>query len=114
MQRRAVLREVVEGTRTPGDVCDAHPDLVRAGEHLGASADEDCPLCGSDRLRHVTYVFFRKGPRKQGGRAVRHDTLPAQLKRHGDLNVYRVEVCVDCSWHHLLESFWLVRSKAAG
>lgn len=113
MQRRAVLRDVVAGLRTAHDVRDAHPDLVRAGLHIGTRAREDCPLCDDDQLRHVTYVFRDRDRRTQGGRAVPRESLRSQVDRYGDLSVYTVEVCVACHWHHLVESFLLVARDTA-
>lgn len=112
MQRRALLRDVRAGLRSPEDVRDAHPDLVRAGLHLGTSVSDDCPLCEEDGLRHVTYVFDRKDPRNKGGRAVPRESLARQVERYGDLTVYTVEVCVACHWHHLVESFQLMYRDA--
>lgn len=109
MQRRASLRDVRSGLRSPGDVCDAHPDLLRAATHIGAVVAEDCPLCADgDHLRHVTYVFGRRDRKDRSGRAVPRGSLARQLERHGDLTVYTVEVCTACHWHHLVESFQLV------
>jgi hypothetical protein len=108
MQRHAALREVREGLRSPADACDAHPDLVRAGLHLGSPGADACPLCGEDAMRDVTYVFARLDRRNRGGRAVPRDSLARQQERYGDLTVYTVEVCTACHWHHLLESFLLV------
>lgn len=115
MQRRAVLAEVRTGMRSVADVRDAHPDLVRAGVHIGMPADGDCPLCGEGELRIVTYVFDRKDPRNRGGRAVPRESLARQHERYGDMTVYSVEVCTACHWHHLVESFQLVaRDTAVG
>ena len=115
MQRRAVIREVREGLRGLADVRDAHPDLLRAGTHLGDRTRDGCPLCEDDGLRHVTYVFRDRDGRTQGGRAVPRESLSAQVDRYGDLSVYTVEVCLDCHWHHLVESYLLVaRDTAAG
>lgn len=115
MARRATLRDVRSGLRAPEEVCDAHPGLVRAGRHIGEAVPDDCPICddGGD-LRRVIYVFSDKGRSSQSGRAVRREQLAAEVKRYGALNVYTVEVCPECRWHHLMESFWLRRSKAAG
>lgn len=115
MARRATLRDVRSGLRRPADVCDAHPGLVRAGRHIGDPLDGDCPICedGGD-LRRVTYVFDRHGKGSQSGRAVPSERLPEEAKRHGTVRVFSVEICPACHWHHLLESFWLRRSKAAG
>ncbi len=62
----------------------------------------------SSDVRHVTYIFTGKSTKKgESGRAIPRDSLPTQVKRLGDLNVYTVEVCPDCHWHHLIESFWI-------
>lgn len=116
MARRAILRDVSEGLRSPQDVCDAHPDLVRAGVNIGSPVGDDCPICEQDGLRYVTYVFSPRTPKKgQSGRAIPRERLASHAERHGDLNVYTVEVCSACQWHHLIESFWLrPDSQAAG
>lgn len=116
MARRALLRDVAAGLRSRPDVCDAHPDLVRAGRNIGEVVEDDCPICDRPELRYVTYVFTGRGGKKgEGGRAVRREALRAHAERYGDVNVYTVEVCGDCHWHHLVESFWLLATgKAAG
>lgn len=108
MQRRAVLADVRSGLRSVDDVCDAHPDLVRAAIHIGTPTSEPCPLCEAPQLTQVSYVFERKGSRSPGGRAVPRDALARQVERYGELSVYTVEVCRACHWHHLVESFLLV------
>jgi hypothetical protein len=111
MQRRAVLRAVGSGEVTRAAACDAHRELVRAGTHIGAPAGEPCPVCGADRLRHVRYVFTGRAAkgRGEGGRAIPHDKWEDTLHRLGDVKVYLVEVCIECRWHHLLESYWHIR-----
>ena len=113
LQRRALLRELAGGVRDRGDVCDAHPDLVRAGRHLGRPVGDRCPVCDRPALRHVTYVFEGKGRRTTGGRAVDPESLARQVERYGDLTVYLVEVCTECHWHHLLESYRLLSEARA-
>ncbi|GGI03215.1 DUF5318 family protein [Egicoccus halophilus] len=108
MQRRATLGAVAAGRRSREDVCDAHPDLLRAGTHIGTPVAESCPVCDADELRHVHYVFDGRTPKSQGGRAVPRENLTRQQERYGDLDVYTVEVCVLCHWHHLVESFLLL------
>lgn len=107
MRRRSLLGEVASGARGPDEVCDAHPELLRAAQHLGDPVDEPCPLCDDAALRHVTYIFEGDRRRNPGGRAVPHASLPRQFDRYGELEVYIVEVCIACRWHHLLESFLL-------
>ncbi len=105
MRRRAALRDVREGATSPDDVRDAHPYLVRAAEHLGTPTSDACPLCEDEELTQVDYVFERKGVRTPGGRAVARRELADHADRYGELQVYTVEVCLACHWHHLLESY---------
>lgn len=103
MARRATLRDVREGLRSRDDVCDAHPDLLRAGKHIGVEVAKACPLCDERELRHVTYIFPTYGPKARRGQAVPRESVGAQMRRYGDLHVYTVEVCLACRWHHLIE-----------
>ncbi len=105
IRRRTVLADVASGACSADDVRDAHPDLLRAAEHLSRATDRPCPLCDHP-LVHVTYVFDGD-PRNRGGRAVTEEALNHLVDRHGDLRVYVVEVCRACHWHHLVESFLL-------
>ncbi len=108
MRRIAALRDVRSGVTSSDDVCDAHPDLVRAARHIGTPTDQSCPMCEDEELTHVSYVFEGKGARTPGGRAVPRDALAAQAERFGELSVYVVEVCLGCHWHHLIESYLLL------
>lgn len=112
LQRRALLGQVASGARSRDEVCDAHPDLVRAGLHIGDEAREPCPICETENLRQVSYVFEGKG-RSTGGRAVPRESLTRQAERYGDLTVYTVEVCLHCRWHHLLSSYQLLAPDTA-
>lgn len=107
MRRRALLQQVAAGTLRVEDVTDAHPDLLRAASHIGVAAGEPCPLCDVDLLQ-VTYTFDDDRRRHPGGRALSPASLERELARWGELEVYVVEVCRACRWHHLLESFVLV------
>ena len=101
LARRAVLRDLQSGRRERHDVCDAHPELVRAGRHVGAEADEECPVCGHDRLRLVSYVYG-DGLRHANGRCITSDDELARLGSiHDQFSRYVVEVCLDCRWNHL-------------
>lgn len=115
LQRRATLEDVRAGRRMRDEVCDAHPELLRAATHLGTPVDDPCPICTSDRLVQVSYVFEGRNPRTRSGRAVPRESLDRQAERYGQLTVYTVEVCPACSWHHLVESFRLLaQGTAAG
>lgn len=114
LQRRRVLAELRDGQRFREDVCDAHPELLRAARHLGTRVDDPCPVCAGDELVHVSYVFEGRSPRAPGGRAVPADAIARIARRRGALTVYVVEVCAGCGWHHLVESYRQPVVSAAG
>jgi hypothetical protein len=101
LARRAVLRDLRAGRRSRNDVCDAHPELLRAGRHVGEDAGGDCPVCGSSQLRLVSYVYG-DALRTANGRCLTSDVELAKLEaRHEEFSRYVVEVCLDCRWNHL-------------
>ena len=101
LARRAVLRDLRAGRRDRTDVCDAHPELLRAGRHVGEALRGDCPVCGHESLRLVSYVYGN-ALRQANGRCI---TSEQELRRleaaHEEFSRYLVEVCVDCRWNHL-------------
>jgi hypothetical protein len=101
LERLALISEYRKGRLARHQVCDAHPELVRAAREIGEETTFDCPICADDKLVLVTYVF---GPRLPPfGRCI---TTKAELRRLDgraeDLSAYVVEVCRSCSWHHLM------------
>ena len=62
MRKRALLRQLRRGLVSRGDVCDAHPDLVRAAKHIGEPTRDDCPVCGTPGLRLVAYPYGKASP----------------------------------------------------
>ncbi|MEZ5215197.1 MAG: DUF5318 family protein [Ilumatobacteraceae bacterium] len=99
--RRALINEYKRGRLRQDQVCDAHPELVRAAKNVGERTQVDCPICEEQKLTLVTYVF---GPRLPShGRCVStKKEMQALNKRTDQLAAYIVEVCTDCRWHHLL------------
>ena len=77
LARRAVLRDLERGRVTRLDVCDAHPELLRAGRHLGEPAPFACPVCEARSLRYVSYVYGND-LRQANGRAI---TNASELER---------------------------------
>ncbi len=100
LARQHLLNEYRRGRLSLDQVCDAHPELIRAATHVGTTIDTACPICGEDELRLVTYVF---GPRLPAqGRCVSTAKDMALLDRRRDeLTAYVVEACIACRWHHL-------------
>jgi hypothetical protein len=112
LAKRVVVRDVRRGSLTREAVCDAHPELLRAARHIGQESGQACPICEQGPLRYVSYVFG-DGLKSANGRCI---TDPNELERLGEsfdeLTCYLVEVCIDCSWNHLVRSSLLGRRHA--
>jgi hypothetical protein len=106
LARNAIVREFRRGRLSRLDVCDAHPELMRAALNVGHESREDCPICEKAKVRLVSYVFgTRLAP---SGVCVTSDEELARLARASrDMVCYVVEVCPSCSWNHLARSFAL-------
>jgi hypothetical protein len=104
LARNAVVSEFHKGRLSKLDVCDAHPELMRAARNVGVPLAEECPICEGPPLVHVTYVF---GPRLPShGRCPTSAAELARLCRRADEVVcYVVEVCPDCAWNHLARMY---------
>ena len=102
--RNGVLREVDRGRLLKTDVCDAHPELLRAARNVGRATKEVCPICDDGRLVTVTFVFGAKLP--SGGRCPgTASELKALCRRPEPVLCYEVEVCPSCAWHHLMRKY---------
>jgi Family of unknown function (DUF5318) len=99
--RQSVINEYRRGRLSQDQVCDAHPELIRAATNVGTESQTICPICDEAPLRLVTYVF---GPRLPAhGRCVTTaKEMTALNRRKDELSAYVVEACVECHWHHLL------------
>ena len=49
LARNAVVSEFRKGRLSRLDVCDAHPELLRAAINVGEASREDCPICEDAR-----------------------------------------------------------------
>ena len=101
LARRALISEYRKGRLARHQVCDAHPELIRAARSIGQPTGTDCPICEEHKLVLVTYAF---GPRlPKHGRCISNIRDLQQLNRRPEqYAAYVVEVCPSCSWHHLL------------
>ena len=101
LARRMLISQVRKGRMPIDQVCDAHPELIRAARNVGTVTTTRCPICEESDLRLVTYVFGH-GLSPQG-RCVSTAKEMRQLNaRSAELSAYVVEACVECRWHHLL------------
>jgi hypothetical protein len=110
LARRHLINEFRRGRLRQDQVCDAHPELIRAARNVGSASRSACPICNESSLRLVTYVF---GPRLPAhGRCVSTAQEMAAINQRGDeLTAYVVEACVDCHWHHLLRVLPVGRTR---
>jgi Family of unknown function (DUF5318) len=114
LARHGVVSEYRKGRLAKHEVCDAHPELLRAAREVGDQTSQVCPICADDQVVLVSYVF---GPRLPAfGRCITTKAeLRALAKRSGNFTCYVVEVCPTCAWNHLARTFLLnpPSSKAA-
>lgn len=105
LARRSVIASVRRGLLATTDVCDAHPELVRAGKNIGDEATHPCPICSHESLRLVRYVYGDELGRNSGRVVYPEEWLKELVTQYGFFTCYVVEVCIDCNWNHLLKSF---------
>ncbi len=104
LAKRALLREARVGLKSRADICDAHPELMRAARHVGEPSRRDCPVCAKTKLVLLAYVYG-DGLRENNGRVWALDRgLAIAADRPGSW-CYVVEVCTSCQWNHLSEAF---------
>jgi hypothetical protein len=102
--RNAVVRDVQRGKVDRVDVCDAHPELLRAARNVGRLTGEECPICEAKAMVEVTFVFGARLP--PGGRCPATARELDRLRRREDpVTCYAVEVCPTCAWHHLTRKY---------
>ena len=106
LARQHLVNEYRRGRLSQDQVCDAHPELIRAAKNVGTELASVCPICADGQLRLVTYVFGSRLPAH--GRCVSTAKEMSQLSRRArraqgrdELTAYVVEACVECRWHHL-------------
>jgi len=104
LAKRALLRDAQRGLLALTDLCDAHPELMRAAKHVGEPTRHDCPVCGREKLVLLAYVFG-DGLRQNNGRVWSLDTALKITASHRGSSCYVVEVCRSCQWNHLCEAF---------
>ncbi len=103
VMRESLIAQFRKGRVSKRDICDAHPELLRAARNAGEPSAENCPICEDGHIVHVTYAFGNGLPR--GGRCVTDSSEIAKLKvrsRGGQVACYVIEVCPDCAWNHLI------------
>jgi uncharacterized protein DUF5318 len=111
LAKRALLRDSQRGLQSVDDLCDAHPELMRAARHVGEPTRVDCPVCGKDKLVLLAYVYG-DALKHENGRVWSLDTGLRMAAANPGACCYVVEVCRACQWNHLREAFTARRSVA--
>ncbi|MFX4273350.1 DUF5318 family protein [Propionibacteriaceae bacterium Y1685] len=108
LQRRSTLESLRRPLRSlsTAEACDADPMLVRAAHHHGVTSDEPCPVCASEHMSLLHYVFGDQLG-QYSGRIKRPPELEQMAHEYGEFKVCVVEVCTDCGWNHMIESYVL-------
>ncbi len=104
LAKRSILRDARRGLLAMTDICDAHPELLRAARHVGEQASRQCPVCDRDDLRLLAYVYADELKRDNGRVWEKDKALAIAASCKGGV-CYVVEVCTGCSWNHLSEAF---------
>jgi hypothetical protein len=105
LARRSVIASVRRGALPTIDVCDAHPELLRAGRNIGETIPDPCPICSHESLRVLRYVYGDELGRNSGRVVYPPEWLQELSLEHETFTCYVVEVCIDCAWNHLLRSY---------
>ena len=124
MASRALVDRVCRGLVRVEDVCDAHPELLRAARNVGIPATRACPICAladaraevprdeTASLRLVTYVFGASLKRLSGHIVWERKELDELAASYDSFSAYVVECCLVCGWNHLVESYLMGRKHA--
>jgi hypothetical protein len=108
--RHRLVESLRKGKVRRDEVCDAHPELLRAAANLGQPTDRPCPVCDAAATVEVTYVFGSKLP--SGGTGPSSKAELARLERREEPVVcYAVEACTGCGFHHLARK-WQAGGRA--
>jgi hypothetical protein len=114
LARRSLLAALRRGSLGTSEVCDAHPELLRAAKNIGEDVDGLCPVCSHESLRFVRYVYGDELKRNNGRVVYPASWLSELAAAHDQFTCYLVEVCVDCSWNHLLKAYMAGRRYTNG
>lgn len=113
LARRAALTSLRQGSLDTGDICDAHPELIRAGRNIGEDAGIPCPVCSHGSLRYVRYVYGDELKRNNGRVVYPAEWLRELVTTYDQFTCYVVEVCIDCAWNHLVKAYVAGRNHGA-
>jgi hypothetical protein len=104
LERKALLSAIQNGDPLLDDPFDAHEYLFKAAQFHGELTTRDCPVCQSQKLVELRYVYSKElGP--YSGRIKSQNEINEMAYRFGNLKVFTVEVCSACNWNYLIRSY---------
>lgn len=101
--REYVIREYKRGRVSKEEICDASEELLRVARHFGRQTGKPCPICESINLVYVGFAFGANLP--AGGQVVAEIAVGDTLIRSKNFDLYKIEVCRDCLWNHLVQKY---------
>ncbi|MGB9377689.1 MAG: DUF5318 family protein [Mycobacteriales bacterium] len=112
LQRRALLLELYSGRVSAIEVCDATPYLLRAAKFHGERIGRPCPVCRHEQMWRVNYIYGDE-LKAAAGQAKTERELDRMAQHYSEFRVYAIEVCRDCGWNHLTQSYVLGTSAVS-
>jgi hypothetical protein len=104
IERKNVLAALQAGEPLLDDPFDAHEYLFKAADFHGEPTERSCPVCESQKLVELRYVYSKElGP--YSGRIKSGREITEMAYRFGQLKVFTVEVCTACRWNYLIRSY---------
>lgn len=102
LNRARVLANYSAGIVARQQLCDADFILVTASRYHGFPAGYPCPVCESEELRQVYWVYG--DALGKGSATARSVEEIERFAVEGKVfRMHTVEVCPDCRWNHLLK-----------
>lgn len=104
LARQRTVDAFLRGQKTTEEVCDAQPELRRVAHSFGRSVPDPCPICEGGDLVTVMFAFGPGLP--NSGRVLADLAETRKLRTRGKPSTcYLIEVCRQCWWNHLRESY---------
>ena len=109
LAKRSVLKDFRSGITSITEICDAHPELMRAARNIGHPLSRKCPVCSHDSLKEVRYVYGDDLGRYSGNVVYPTSWVRELASKFDEFRCYSVEVCTDCAWNHLWACYMMGR-----
>lgn len=114
LRKRSVLRDYRTGRISVYDVCDAHPEIRRIARNVGEDTRAVCPICRRENLRLLNFVYGDELAYDNGRVFPSRTIFNGLREKYRTFTCYVVEVCVGCSWNHLVRSIRFDNSRGEG